>query len=44
MTPTPQQYLWMYENMVKSRAFEERIATAYFEGKSPVFNMASPEM
>ncbi|MBV5323882.1 MAG: pyruvate dehydrogenase (acetyl-transferring) E1 component subunit alpha, partial [Rhodospirillaceae bacterium] len=41
MTPTRQQWLWMYETMVKSRAFEERIATAYFEGKSPVFNMAN---
>lgn len=41
MTPTKPQWLWMYEAMVKSRAFEERIATAYFEGKSPVFNMAN---
>jgi pyruvate dehydrogenase E1 component alpha subunit len=41
MMPTRQQWLWMYETMVKSRAFEERIATAYFEGKSPVFNMAN---
>ena len=41
MIPTRQQWLWMYETMVKSRAFEERIATAYFEGKSPVFNMAN---
>lgn len=41
MTPTRQQWLWMYETMVKSRAFEERIVTAYFEGKSPVFNMAN---
>lgn len=41
MRPSPQQWLWMYQTMVKSRAFEERIATAYFEGKSPVFNMAN---
>ncbi|MEZ5707939.1 MAG: thiamine pyrophosphate-dependent dehydrogenase E1 component subunit alpha [Blastomonas sp.] len=32
--------LWMYHHMVKSRHFEERIKPAYFEGKSPVFNMA----
>jgi pyruvate dehydrogenase E1 component alpha subunit len=31
----------MYQTMVKSRIFEERIAAAYFEGKSPIFNMAS---
>jgi TPP-dependent pyruvate/acetoin dehydrogenase alpha subunit len=41
MRPNPQQWLWMYQTMVKSRAFEERIFTAYFEGKSPVFNMAN---
>ena len=32
--------LWMYETMVKSRAFEDAIKPAYFEGKSPRFNMA----
>ncbi len=32
--------LWMYENMVRSRAFEEAIKPAYFEGKQPLFNMA----
>lgn len=41
MRPSPQQWLWMYQTMVKSRIFEERIAAAYFEGKSPVFNMAN---
>lgn len=41
MMPSRQQWLWMYETMVKSRAFEERITSAYFEGKSPVFNMAN---
>lgn len=32
--------LWMYENMVRSRAYEEAIKPAYFEGKQPLFNMA----
>lgn len=32
--------LWMYANMVKSRHFEAMIKPAYFEGKTPVFNMA----
>ena len=32
--------LWMYATMVKSRYFEACIKPAYFEGKSPVFNMA----
>jgi pyruvate dehydrogenase E1 component alpha subunit len=30
----------MYETMLLSRTFEESIATVYFEGKQPVFNMA----
>jgi len=33
--------LWMYENMVKSRVYEERIKEAYLEGKQPLFNMAN---
>jgi pyruvate dehydrogenase E1 component alpha subunit len=41
MPPTRDQWLWMYETMVKSRCFEESIAAAYMEGKSPVFNMAN---
>lgn len=32
--------LWMYAMMVKSRHFEALIKPAYFEGKTPVFNMA----
>lgn len=32
--------LWMYENMVRSRRYEERIKEAYLEGKQPLFNMA----
>ena len=34
------QRLWMYATMVKSRHFEGLIKPAYFEGKTPVFNMA----
>jgi pyruvate dehydrogenase E1 component alpha subunit len=30
----------MYFTMVKSRAFEQAVKPAYFEGKQPVFNMA----
>lgn len=41
MTKTNQPHrLWMYENMVKSRAFEDAIKPAYLEGKTPRFNMA----
>lgn len=32
--------LWMYEAMLRSRELENRIKTIYFEGKTPVFNMA----
>ncbi len=32
--------MWMYATMVKSRHFEGLIKPAYFEGKTPVFNMA----
>src|SRR3546814_18571444 len=30
----------MYQAMMKSRELESRIKTIYFEGKTPVFNMA----
>lgn len=40
MKPTREQKLWMYENMVVSRRFEEAIEKIYLEGKSPAFNMA----
>lgn len=40
MDPTREQKLWMYENMVVSRRFEERIEKIYLEGKTPAFNMA----
>jgi pyruvate dehydrogenase E1 component alpha subunit len=32
--------LWMFHTMVRSRELENRIKTIYFEGKTPVFNMA----
>src|SRR5260221_1613244 len=41
MTPTREQLLWMYRQMVTSRRLEEVIAEIYFEGKKPVFNMAN---
>ncbi len=41
MTPTREEQHWMYRNMVTSRRFEETIAGIYFEGKTPVFNMAN---
>ncbi|WP_424987926.1 thiamine pyrophosphate-dependent dehydrogenase E1 component subunit alpha [Microbulbifer sp. S227A] len=41
MSPTRDEQHWMYRNMVTSRRFEEAIARIYFEGKTPVFNMAN---
>ncbi|MDO6731450.1 thiamine pyrophosphate-dependent dehydrogenase E1 component subunit alpha [Marinovum sp. 2_MG-2023] len=41
MSPTRDEQHWMYRNMVTSRRFEEAIAKIYFEGKTPVFNMAN---
>lgn len=40
MSSNQNKRLWMYANMVKSRHFEDLIKPAYFEGKTPVFNMA----
>lgn len=40
MQPTKEKKLWMYENMVVSRRFEEIIEKIYMEGKTPAFNMA----
>jgi len=40
MHPSQEQKLWMYENMVVSRRFEEAIEQIYLEGKTPAFNMA----
>lgn len=41
MQPTKDQTIWMYENMVVSRRFEEAIEKIYMEGKTPAFNMAN---
>ena len=41
MTPTQEQDIWMYQNMVTSRLFEETIEKIYMEGKTPAFNMAN---
>lgn len=41
MTPTKSQQHWMYSRMVLSRGYEERLAAAYMEGKTPLFNMAN---
>ena len=40
MLPSTPQRIWMYEQMIKSRYLDEAIFAAYFEGKTPVFNMA----
>lgn len=34
------QRLWMYETMVRSRYFEECMASIYLEGKKPVFDLS----
>lgn len=34
-------YRWMYETMVKIRAYEDKMAEVYMEGKSPVFNIGA---
>jgi pyruvate dehydrogenase E1 component alpha subunit len=39
MKPTPQQRIWMYEAMLKSRLFDDAVFEAYWEGKKPVFHM-----
>lgn len=38
--PSNQIRVWMYERMIRSRAFEEALQAAYFEDKLPAFNMA----
>jgi len=40
VSPNAQQQIWMYEQMIKSRYLDEAILAAYFEGKTPVFNMS----
>jgi TPP-dependent pyruvate/acetoin dehydrogenase alpha subunit len=39
MKPTPEQRIWMYEMMLKSRLFDDHLFNAYWEGKKPVFHM-----
>ncbi|MFQ6058902.1 MAG: thiamine pyrophosphate-dependent dehydrogenase E1 component subunit alpha [Anaerolineae bacterium] len=39
-----EQLLDLYRTMVKIRTFEERVAEIYWEGKSPVFNIAADPM
>lgn len=39
-TNKQQHRRWMYARMFESRLFEGRIKQAYFEGKTPLFNMA----
>ncbi len=39
MTPTREQKIWMYEQMLVSRRLEESIEKIYMEGKTPAFNM-----
>lgn len=41
MQPDLDTQKWMYQNMVKSRYFEECTEHAYLEWKQPVFNMAN---
>ena len=40
MAPSRSAQRWMYERMIESRYFDDAIFAAYFEGKTPVFNMA----
>ena len=35
MEPTAEQLMWMYENMVLIREYEETMAKVYLEGKLP---------
>ncbi len=41
MTPTREQKIWMYEQMLVSRYLEELIEKIYMEGKTPAFNMGA---
>jgi len=41
MTPTKQQLLWMYGAMTKARYYEDTMAAAYMEGKSPKFDIGA---
>ncbi|HCL64823.1 MAG TPA: pyruvate dehydrogenase (acetyl-transferring) E1 component subunit alpha [Rhizobium sp.] len=39
--PTKSQLLWMYEVMEKARYYEDTMAAAYMEGKSPKFDIGA---
>ncbi|GEO87589.1 MULTISPECIES: thiamine pyrophosphate-dependent dehydrogenase E1 component subunit alpha [Alphaproteobacteria] len=39
--PTKSQLLWMYEIMEKARCYEDTMAAAYMEGKSPKFDIGA---
>ncbi|MBX5465048.1 MAG: thiamine pyrophosphate-dependent dehydrogenase E1 component subunit alpha [Clostridia bacterium] len=39
--PSREQLLWMYSTMVKIRTYEDRLAEAYSEGKSPRFDISA---
>jgi len=41
MTPNKSQLLWMYEAMAKARYYEDTMAAAYMEGKSPKFDIGA---
>jgi len=38
--PDRSQRLWMYQTMVRSRYFEDRMAAIYLEGKKPIFDLS----
>jgi pyruvate dehydrogenase E1 component alpha subunit len=41
MKPDKSQLLWMYEAMAKARYYEDTMAAAYMEGKSPKFDIGA---
>lgn len=41
MPPSKEDLLWMYKTMVTARLFEEAMARAYMEGKTPKFDIGA---
>lgn len=41
MKPSKENLLWMYRTMAQARHFEETMASAYMEGKTPKFDIGS---
>lgn len=39
MKPKPEQQIWMFEAMFRSRRLDDALFAAYWEGKKPVFHM-----